>query len=302
LAKDLDWDDLRLVLEVKGAGSANAAALKMKTSHTTILRRLKNLEAVLNVPITLSTQNGARLTTEGEVLAKAAEKMQHELSDCLEFLAETSDVSGEVRINITQGLGAYWLSPRLLEWQQIYPNLTLTYQSMTPRYLKVGTETDISFLWKNPDDQNVTARKLGEVDFSLFIGEKYAARHGIPKTLEDLCGLELLHFVAHDVNPAFKVWRSMISGRVKLIRMENHVIVDSIIRGGNFLALLPNYVANVFSGLLRTPIETEVTLPLWLTYQAGTRGTKRVRVVVQEILRLAAEAKNPLQQEGSWLR
>ena len=84
--------------------------------------------------------------------------------------------------------------------------------------------------------------------------------------------------------------------------MENHVIVDSIMRGGNFLALLPNYVANVFSGLLRTPIETEATRPLWLTYQAGTRGTKRVRVVVQEILRLAAEAKNPLQQEGSWFR
>ena len=287
----IDWDDLRVVFELRAAGSANALATKTGTSHTTVLRRISNLESNLGIKLMIRDAAGARLTPEGEILAETAEQMQQNFLRGIKTLGDLKGLVGEVRINVTQGLGALWLAPHLLPWQDKHPGMKITYQTMTPRYLKVGAETDICIRWGRPSDPDVIAKKLGEVGYSLYMGDDYASQRGLPSAEEDLNGLELLHFEAHDVNPAFQSWIKLISGRVKHISFENHVIADAFIRSGKYSALLPDYSPNSYTRIRKSPINTGVRLELWLAYHSELRDSKRLRAVVGEILRLAEEAK-----------
>jgi len=287
----LDWDDLRFVFELRRAGSANAVASKIGTSHTTVIRRISSLEARLGIKLMIRDSAGSHLTKEGEILAETAERMQQIFNDGIRTVEELKGLSGEVKINVTQGLAALWLAPQLLPWQGRNPGLKISYQTMTSRYLKVGSETDICIMWGRPHDPDVIAKRLGEVGYSLFVGDEYASQRGLPVTDDDLIGLELLHFEAHDVNPSFCPWNTLISGKVKLITFENHFIADAFIRNGKYSALLPDYALNSYSRIKKAPISTGVRLELWLAYHSELRSSKRVRAVVSEILRLAEEGK-----------
>ncbi len=287
----LDWDDLRLVLQLRSAGSANAAAMRTGSTHTTVIRRISGLESRLGIKLVIRDAAGSRLTQEGESLADAAEQMQQSFLRGMKALEEFKGLTGDVRVNITQGLGALWLVPHLLPWQERHPGIKIIYQTMTPRYLKVGSETDICIMWGRPSDPDVIAKKMGDVRYSLYIGDEYASKRGLPTTQEDLNGLELLHFEAHNVNPAFQSWINLISGRVRHIPFENHVIADAFIRNGKYSALLPDYSPNSYTRIRKSPIDTGVRLELWLAYHSPLRNSKKLRAVIGEILRLAEEGK-----------
>jgi DNA-binding transcriptional LysR family regulator len=118
------WDLVRIFLEVARIGSFRAAAQQLNMSANFLSKRISLLER--NYKTTLMTRHvdGIRLTREGLQVLEAAKRME-EASFGLDLALNqvTPALTGEVRLAVTEGLGTFWLAPRLVEFQRAYPGL-----------------------------------------------------------------------------------------------------------------------------------------------------------------------------------
>ena len=69
----IDWDDVRYFLAVARGGSVRAAAERLGVNHSTVLRRIAQLEERLGVHMFEKLPSGYRLTAAGEEVLEFAE-------------------------------------------------------------------------------------------------------------------------------------------------------------------------------------------------------------------------------------
>src|SRR3546814_20183262 len=72
----INWDDLRLFLDVARLGGLSAATVTTGLSAATLGRRVTALEREIGEPLFVRSQSGYRLTAAGEELLAHAEEMQ----------------------------------------------------------------------------------------------------------------------------------------------------------------------------------------------------------------------------------
>ncbi|MFK8002772.1 MAG: LysR family transcriptional regulator [Polyangiales bacterium] len=122
-AASLDWVDLRAFDAIACEGSVAAAARKLRCSHSSLLRRLNQLEDVLGAVLVHRHRGGCTLTPDGHEVAGVAAKMQaaaHSLSHRVGAASE--EASGSLCI-ATVGGGATILLPILRTLHKEHPRL-----------------------------------------------------------------------------------------------------------------------------------------------------------------------------------
>jgi len=69
--KQLNWDDLRIFLEVVRTGTASAAAKRLSVDYTTVARRIRALEEAMGALLfDKSRSTGFTLTQDGQQLVR----------------------------------------------------------------------------------------------------------------------------------------------------------------------------------------------------------------------------------------
>ena len=119
-----DWDAARVFLEVVRCGSFRSAAERLDLSINVVRRRIDDFERQIGATLFTRDVHGTRLTDEGSLVVSAVERMEAASFDLLRAgKSVTHTLSGEVRVAVTEGLGTFWLAPRLVEFQQSFPNI-----------------------------------------------------------------------------------------------------------------------------------------------------------------------------------
>src|ERR1700733_10841144 len=72
----IDWDDVRYFLAVARGGSVRAAAAQLGVNHSTVLRRIAQLEERLGAQMFEKLPSGYRLTEAGEEVRELANQME----------------------------------------------------------------------------------------------------------------------------------------------------------------------------------------------------------------------------------
>jgi DNA-binding transcriptional LysR family regulator len=72
----IDWDDVRYFLAVARGGSVRAAAEHLGVNHSTVLRRIAQLEERLGARMFEKLPSGYRLTAAGEDVLEFADQME----------------------------------------------------------------------------------------------------------------------------------------------------------------------------------------------------------------------------------
>ena len=72
----IDWDDVRYFLAVARGGSVRAAAERLGVNHSTVLRRVAQLEDRLGAHMFERLPSGYRLTAAGEEVLEFADQME----------------------------------------------------------------------------------------------------------------------------------------------------------------------------------------------------------------------------------
>src|SRR5215475_13348015 len=182
-----NWDLVRIFLEVARVGSFRAAAERLNMSANYLSKRISMLEQAYKTTLMTRHVDGIRLTREGLQVLEAAKRMEEASFglDCALNQA-TPALSGEVRIAVTEGLGTFWLAPRLVEFQRAFPSILVDLHCAMRSADVSRHEADIAIQLSRPQIPDVKAVKLGRMHLMFFASEQYLATHGTPRTVDEL--------------------------------------------------------------------------------------------------------------------
>jgi DNA-binding transcriptional LysR family regulator len=283
----IDWDDIRYFLAVARGGSVRAAAERLKVNHSTVLRRIAQLEERLGAHMFEKLPSGYRLTDAGEEILEFADQMEAS-SNLLEtrVFGRDQSVRGLLRVTLAPTLATHLLMPDFAEFARLYP------------------EVEMEILSRE-EPLNLTNR---EADIAIRVVHN---RNAMPPNLHGLKGPELFGgvYMSRDLLAAWRAgaaphirwivkskydpdWAHEGEIRTKEIPFQTTDAQAQIVavRQGLGMTTLPCFIGDAEPLLVRAPgsgLHRHGTL--WLLTQGETRKTKRVRLFTEFVsARLAA--------------
>jgi DNA-binding transcriptional LysR family regulator len=286
----IDWDDIRYFLAVSRGGSVRAAAEDLGVNHSTVLRRIAQLEEGLGAQMFEKLPSGYRLTAAGEEVLEFAEQMQassHQLET--RVFGRDQGVRGLLRVTLAPPLATHLLMPDFAEFARLHPDI----------------EMDIS---SSGELANLTNR---EADVAIRV---VYDRKTLPLNLHGLKGPELFGAVYISCD-RLAAWHAGVADPIRWIVISSDGIPDwasecevrtaevpfritdgeaqlTAVRLGIGITTLPCFVGDADPLLARVPgTKLHMYGTLWLLTQGETRKTKRVRLFTEFVSRrLAAYA------------
>src|SRR6185312_1561612 len=182
-----DWDAARIFLEVVRCGSFRSAAERLELSINVVRRRIDDFERQIGATLFTRDVHGTRLTDEGALVVSAVERMEAASFDLLRAGSSVANtLSGEVRVAVTEGLGTFWLAPRLVEFQRSYPNILIDLHCATRSVDVSRHEADVAIQLSRSAVLDVKQVRLGRLHMMFFASEHYLNTYGMPTTANEL--------------------------------------------------------------------------------------------------------------------
>jgi len=280
----VNWDDVRLLLQIARSGSFRAAADAVQMSANTLRRRLSVLEAEIGHILVERGANGISLTRTGAEVAEIAKRMSGQLSD-LDRLAhdQRRGVLGTVRVAASDRLGLGWITPQLMNVGQERPDATFELWCGVRFFDGPSVESDIWIQLERPTSQELVAARLGFLHLELFASNKYIETFGAPTDTGDLARFHIIEQVSDEVpllsemlpNPEH---RRFVSLRVSTSGANAHAVAS-----GAGIGLMPTYAPTLMPNLRAINCGFHVRHEIWMSYHPRVRQTKPVRAAIDGI-------------------
>src|SRR6266481_167280 len=191
-----DWSDLVFFLELARQGRLVPAAKRLRADHTTVSRRVAELERGLNCKLFDRGANGFVLTDAGQKLFNYAEAIESSALAIEENVAGVaSEPTGDVRVATMEGIGSFYLAPRMPILRKLFPEIRI--ELMTERHLISLTkrEADISVSFAQMTGPRLISEEVGTFQLRLYASAQYLDRMGEPRTIEDLDRHEFVDYI-----------------------------------------------------------------------------------------------------------
>src|SRR6201999_255836 len=130
---------------------------------------------------------GVRATAEGAEILDAARSM--EVASFGLIRARDRSVpamAGELKLAVTEGLGTFWLAPRLVEFQRANPKLMVHLNCAMKSADVLRLEADVSIQLERPMAPDLRMAKIGRIHAMFFASKSYLDTYGHPKSVDDL--------------------------------------------------------------------------------------------------------------------
>jgi DNA-binding transcriptional LysR family regulator len=282
----LDWNDLKVFLALERGGSARAAATRLGTSHSTVLRRLQTLEDALGTKVFDRTPDGLILTGPGARLLVKAQQIEAEVFEVeRDVLGADIRMQGPIRLTLPPPVAKYLLLPHLARFRKDYPEIELEVIA-TYGYSDLGRrDADIAIRFSGAPDDHLVGRQLPQFRDAVFASHAYVDAN---------CRMEA------NLNAAWIGWPEVarFADRIAPTAFASHPVAWRLpglelqaeaARQGLGMALLPCIMGDKDPSLRRVPgTGTYDTLPAWLLTHPDLRRMERVRVFARMIAQSAS--------------
>lgn len=269
----LDWDKLRVFHAAAEAGSFTHAAETLRLSQSAISRQVSALEHDVGVPLFNRHARGLVLTEQGEMLFRTAHDVLMKLESIKARLNETKDrPSGVLRVTTTVGLGAGWLTARIPEFVELYPEISLQLILANEELDLTMRQADCAIRLRQPQQPDLIQRRLFTVHFHLYAAPAYIEKYGKPEAISDLRHHRIVTFgepvPAHlsELNWLETVGDFSNHKRIATLQINDILSIKRAVQRGAGIAMLPDYIVDKEAGLVQLLPETEV--PSFDTYFA----------------------------------
>lgn len=122
----ISWDDFRLVKAIADNRTLNGAADALSINHSTVFRRLADLEKRIGIIIFERHRTGYSLTSAGEEMVQLAIRMDDDVNAFTRKLIGSSLIpSGELRVTTNDTLLVHLLMPIFASFRRAYPTINL---------------------------------------------------------------------------------------------------------------------------------------------------------------------------------
>ena len=277
----MNWDDLKIFLDVVRQPKLEGAAAQRQMDATTISRRLKRLETQLGLTLFERTRRGHVLTPAGEALAERAERME---SMALDILAKgTSDqtASGRIRLGAPEGLGATLLAPSLAEFKRAHPQIDVDLIALSGFVSVPKRQADMSILLTRPSAGRLKVLKLTDYSLHLYGAPTYLEHAPAVTSAEDLQAHTLVGYVDDLIySSQLRYFDDLLPGLSPHLCSPSIIAQLEMVRAGAGLGILPAFMANQHPSLVRLlPDQMNVLRSFWLATHEDVAALMRTRAL-----------------------
>jgi DNA-binding transcriptional LysR family regulator len=204
------------------------------------------------------TQGAFPLTEDGEILYKTANEVIIHLKGVETSLMEKKEKpSGKLIVTTVVGFGSIWLTPRIKEFMDKYPEMEVEV-IVTDKELDLSTrEADVAIWMRQPTQLSYIQKKLIDINYHIYGSPKYLEENGYPNTVKDLDKHKFIVYGKGTPSPLsqtdwiLKVGKKDSSKRKSVMRVNNIYSLLLAVESGVGLAALPDYMVQEKSTLVK---------------------------------------------------
>lgn len=293
----MDWDKLRVFHAAADAGSFTHAGDLLGLSQSAVSRQVSALEEELSVPLFHRHARGLILTEQGELLYRTAHEMFMQLEGVRTRLTDSKNKpSGPLKVTTTVALGSNWLTPRLREFVELYPDIDLELHLIDEELDLAMREADVAIRMRKPVQPDLIQRKLFTVHFHVYASPDYLKQRGTPGDIADLDGHEIMTYgqpapnYLSEINWLEAVGRDGAGSRQPALRVNNVHALKRAVQNSIGIAILPDYIVEPGNNLVQILPAAELPeFSAYFVYPEELRNSARVNVFRDFLL---AKAKN----------
>lgn len=297
-----NWDDVIFFLEVARTRNLVRASQKLKVDHTTVSRRVRELERSLNTTLFKRSKAGFTLTEAGLRLLQYAEGMENNANAIIESVvgAETADAAGAVRIASMEGIGSKYLTMCMAEFNKAYPSIQVELITDTRLLDMTRREADVFISFFQPKGRRLSVKKIGEFRIFLYASSSYLQRHRAPSDLKDLDAHAFVDFIDEHIHIKENRWLSDILRPTHVVFRSTSLVSQYMAASyGLGVAMLPSYVA-AHNKDLRPILPNYFSVrDIWLSVQEDLLHVGRIKAVMNFLEKRVATDRDYLMSAKS---
>ncbi|MFM0501779.1 LysR family transcriptional regulator [Paraburkholderia caffeinilytica] len=240
--------ELQIFMRVVEMGGFSRAARELKLTQPTVTKHINSLESRLSARLLNRNQRAVSVT---EIGARYYEKCKNVVRDYEEaqevVLGRQAYVQGLIRVGTSLTFGRRIVSPLLVKFMQVHPNLRVDVNH-DDRYVDlVALGLDVAIRLGALADSSLGGRYLGLNPWVMVASPAYLAQHGEPKIPADLSGHACLIYSSVQEDDYWRM-RTPSGERVSVylngrLRSNNLSSLITAARAGMGITIVPHYVA-----------------------------------------------------------
>jgi DNA-binding transcriptional LysR family regulator len=302
------FNTLRVFTQVVELGGFSRAAERLGLSTTAVSRQVADLEAHLQTRLLNRTTRRLSLTESGQAFYGRAVQLLQDLQEAEQEASKAAITAhGTIRLTTSLNFGTHRVAPAIAGFLARHPDVKFDVQ-LSDRIVDLVEEGfDLAIRIGGAGAENLVARKLDETCLVPCAAPEYLAKHGTPRTPEDLAGHSCftyeyaatrnqwsfrgpdgrehtvrvrgaVHANSGDLNSALAACGAGIA-------FEPDFIVGEDVRAGRLVALLPDY--------------SVPPAPIYAVYPTRKHLSAKVRLFVGYLVERFAGGKVASRQRGS---
>lgn len=296
MASNLGWELYRSFLGVLNEGSLSGAARLLGITQPTVGRHIAALEKALDVVLFTRSQTGLMPTEVALTLRAHAQTMENTAAS-IERAASSQGaaVQGIVRISASDVIGVEVLPPIITRLRQQHPALKVELV-LTNRVVDLlQLEADIAVRMMRPRQEQLVARRIGQIELGLHARAEYLSQHGMPRDLNELASHSIIGY--DQPNVFIRSISKSIKGidrQLFSLSSDSDLAQLALIRAGAGIGFCQVPLAKRDAALQRV-LSTSFSLGLeaWVTMHEDLRNSPRCRTTFDALVEGLQHYANP---------
>lgn len=267
----MNWDDMRLFLAVARAGSISGAARKLSVQHSTVSRRMRQMEEKLGARLIERKKSGYELTAAGKKIKQAALRIESEIvavDDSL--LGKDANLVGPLKVTAINNMASTVLMPMFAEFSKQHPHVELHIIVSNSDASLSQREADIAIRLTNSPTDTLVGKRMVTVASTIYGSRNYLKQQREQKEEPKWIGVNCCGF--------HKSWTKQYCNESTFdFYSDDTLLTLAAIREGLGVSFLPCFMGDSDPRLERyTNPKPEHDLGLWVLLHPDLKRTGRV--------------------------
>ena len=287
-AISFDWNQVRAFLATVEHGSFSGAARALRQTQPTVSRQISALEEALQLTLLERGTRIMRLTEAGsELLAHVREMADSAVRISRVAAGQSQIVEGTVRITSSDAMASYALPRCLVSLRCAHPGISIELVPSNEMSDLTRREADIAIRHVRPEQPDLVAKRLDDMEIALFAAESYLAELGPITSPEDYSSANFIGYQHPErlVPQVSRMGIPVTPANFGITTTSGSAMYE-LVRDGAGIALCPTVMAEDRLGLTRVlPDAPTFSMPTWLVTHREIQTSRRIRLTFDHLSR-----------------
>ncbi len=181
-------EDIKLFHFIVDAGNLTKASELLDLPKSNLSRRLKNLENELQVKLFHRDHREITLSENGRLFYQRSKAIINELEFTVEAMVnESIELNAQLRVHLLPLPGIEQFENIIFHFMEMHPKVAIEIITSSDERNLIEHNIDVALrIGERLEDSSLIARPLKTVTFGYYASPEYLAKHGTPRSEEEL--------------------------------------------------------------------------------------------------------------------